>query len=267
MEHMISLGAGVQSSTMALLAMHGEITPMPTAAIFADTGWEPKEVMEHLAFLELILPFPVYRVRKDGPSIPDELSGVGRYSAVPFFTENGGLARRNCTRDFKVLPIQRKQRELLGYKKYQRIPAGSITTWIGISSDESLRMKPSPDRWVINRWPLIELGMTRQDCLDWCQQQGYPQPPKSSCLGCPFHSDKVWAALKATSPDEWAETVLLDAVIRDRGLGQGMRERQFMHRSRIPLGQVTFDHIVQTTDYDAREIDNFTNECEGLCGV
>lgn len=35
--HVISLGAGVQSSTMALMAANGEITPMPKCAIFADT--------------------------------------------------------------------------------------------------------------------------------------------------------------------------------------------------------------------------------------
>ena len=34
----ISLGAGVQSTTMALMAAHGEITPMPHCAIFALTG-------------------------------------------------------------------------------------------------------------------------------------------------------------------------------------------------------------------------------------
>lgn len=40
----LSLGAGVQSTTMALMAAHGEIQPMPDCAIFADTGWEPKAV-------------------------------------------------------------------------------------------------------------------------------------------------------------------------------------------------------------------------------
>ena len=38
--HIISLGAGVQSSTMALMAACGEITPMPQCAIFADTQAE-----------------------------------------------------------------------------------------------------------------------------------------------------------------------------------------------------------------------------------
>ena len=57
----ISLGAGVQSSVMSLMAARGELE-MPDAAIFADTQWEPKEVYDHLNWLEEQLPFPVYRV-------------------------------------------------------------------------------------------------------------------------------------------------------------------------------------------------------------
>jgi len=44
MKHFLSLGAGVQSSTMALMAAKGQIGPMPDAAIFADTQWEPRHV-------------------------------------------------------------------------------------------------------------------------------------------------------------------------------------------------------------------------------
>ncbi len=62
MNHILSLGAGVQSSTMALMAKHGEINPMPDAAIFSDVGAEPKSVYEYLDWLEGELPFPVYRV-------------------------------------------------------------------------------------------------------------------------------------------------------------------------------------------------------------
>src|SRR5689334_16486787 len=62
MLNIISLGAGVQSSTMALMAAHGEITPMPDCAIFADTQAEPKTVYTWLDWLEPRLPFPVYRV-------------------------------------------------------------------------------------------------------------------------------------------------------------------------------------------------------------
>ncbi|MBK8468162.1 MAG: hypothetical protein IPL32_20295 [Chloracidobacterium sp.] len=64
MKHIISLGAGVQSSTMALMAAHGEITPIPDCAIFADTQAEPQSVYTWLDWLEKELPFPVYRVTK-----------------------------------------------------------------------------------------------------------------------------------------------------------------------------------------------------------
>lgn len=64
MIHIISLGAGVQSSTLALMAAHGEITPMPECAVFADTMAEPQSVYTWLDWLEKQLPFPVIRVSK-----------------------------------------------------------------------------------------------------------------------------------------------------------------------------------------------------------
>ncbi len=57
--HILSLGAGVQSSTLALMAAAGEVSPMPTAAIFADTQDEPASVYKWLDWLEKQLPFPV----------------------------------------------------------------------------------------------------------------------------------------------------------------------------------------------------------------
>ena len=59
----ISLGAGVQSSTMAIMAANGEL-PKQDCAIFADTGYEPKAVYRYLEFLKKILPYPVYVVSK-----------------------------------------------------------------------------------------------------------------------------------------------------------------------------------------------------------
>lgn len=49
--HIISLGAGVQSTTLALMAAGGGLTPMPDCAIFADTGEEPSAVYRHLDWL------------------------------------------------------------------------------------------------------------------------------------------------------------------------------------------------------------------------
>src|SRR5262245_38598179 len=109
----ISLGAGVQSSTMALMAAHGEITSMPDCAIFADTGWEPGDVYDWLEYLETKLPFPVYRVFA-GNLRDDVLASAAngtRTANPPFFTKDGlnrGFLRRSCTKEYKIEPIRAK---------------------------------------------------------------------------------------------------------------------------------------------------------------
>lgn len=254
--NILSLGAGVQSSTLALMAARGEIGPMPDAAIFADTGWEPRKVHQYLSWLEKRLPFPVYRVmHKEG--LLEALKSENRVASVPFFTSNGGMVRRQCTNEYKILPIQKKVRELLGYRKYQRIPPGSATMWIGISTDEAVRQKPSRVAWIEHRWPLLELNLSRQNCLDWFEKINAPQPPKSSCLGCPFHSDKEWLLIKNGDKQEWLQTVAMDKYIRTSN--KKMTHEQFMHRSLKSIDEVVFKGEDKT--------DNWGNECEGMCGI
>lgn len=260
--HILSLGAGVQSTTMALMAAYGEITPMPDCAIFADTGWEPRRVYGHLNWLETLLPFPIHRVsggnlRQEiidhaAPQFP-KLSTRKRLAAVPWFMADGGMGMRQCTHEYKLRPIQRKVVALLGGR-----PKGGCTMWVGISTDEAIRMKPSRVQYIVNRWPLIEKGLSRQDCLRWMERHGYPTPPKSSCIGCPFHSDAMWRELKK-NPEEWADAVEVDAAIRNQ---PKMRRQQFMHRSLVPLNEVDL-----STPEDHGQLNMFNNECEGMCGV
>jgi hypothetical protein len=180
----ISLGAGVQSTTMALMAAHGELGPMPDCAIFADTGWEPKAVYTHLEKLRAALPFPVHIVSQGNirSDLMARQNSTGqRFASVPWFTANGGMARRQCTAEYKIQPVRRKLRELLGYEKGQRIPPNSVDVWIGISTDEIQRMKDSRDKWQTHVWPLIDARMSRQDCLRWLGERGW-SAPKSACV-------------------------------------------------------------------------------------
>ena len=48
----LSLGAGVQSSCLALMAQEGLTNHKPDYMIFADTGWEPSFVYEHVEYLK-----------------------------------------------------------------------------------------------------------------------------------------------------------------------------------------------------------------------
>ena len=261
----LSLGAGVQSSTLALMIAHGEV-PMVDAAIFADTGWEPKKVYTWLDWLEKQLPFPVYRVSA-GNLRDDIIAGTNStgqtFRSVPWhmLKPNGetAMGMRQCTSEYKIKPVHRKVRELLGYAPRKRIPAGAADMLMGISLDEIFRMKPSWHKWLVHQWPLIDAGMARHDCLTWMERKGYPLPPKSSCIGCPFHSNDEWRSIKS-DPEAWEDAVMLDKLIRN--VGKNMKSQQFMHRDRVPLDQVDL-----STAADHGQVDMFNNECEGMCGI
>jgi 3'-phosphoadenosine 5'-phosphosulfate sulfotransferase (PAPS reductase)/FAD synthetase len=182
----LSLGAGVQSSTLALMAAQGEID-MPDCAIFADTKAEPKVVYEWLDWLEKELPFPVYRVSQ-GDLESDFLNALsdpnGRCGQPPFMVVNHGknaaAARiwRKCTKDYKLTPIRREVRRM-------KIKAGAnhVYQQIGISLDEVHRIKPSGVRYITNVYPLIDHRMSRHDCTQWMQSNGYPPPPLNLHVG------------------------------------------------------------------------------------
>jgi hypothetical protein len=172
----ISLGAGVQSTTVAPMAAEGLISPMPEAAIFADTRGS---------------------------------SGAG------------GMIGRHRTRDYKVLPIRKKVRELLDMTG-RRMPADPIAeSRIGISTDEAHRMKPADARRIVNRWPLIEAGMSRA--------------PKSSCTFCPFRSDRQRRSL---TREEFEDACALDDRLRDLWSARRDRVKLYLRRSRRPLREV-----------------------------
>lgn len=248
--NIISLGAGVQLTTMALMAAHGEITPMPDAAIFADTGWEPKAVYDHLAWLSSgnVLPFPVHVV--SAGNLRDKVLSGG-YSDVPFFTDKG-IGRRQCTHQFKLRPLRREIRT-----RFEATRKNPVTVWIGISKDEVFRRKEADVQYIKNRWPLLEMEMRRANCLEWLARNGYPKAPRSACNGCPFRNKEDWKAVKAV-PDEWDATVADDHAIRSIRPGV----TQYMHSSLKPLDKADLETLE-----DKGQLNMFNNECEGMCGV
>jgi hypothetical protein len=254
----LSLGAGVQSTTLALMANNGELGDVPDCAIFADTGWEPQSVYAHLEKLKQHLSFPVYTVIA-GNLREDIINGVNskgkRFASVPWHMQkaNGtrAIGMRQCTGEYKIRPIQKKVVELMDGKR----PKGGCEMWVGISTDEIFRMKPSRVKYIVNRWPLIEKRLNRNDCQQWLMKNGW-YAPKSSCIGCPYHSNEQWRSL---TKEEFDDAVKIDKAIRNQPKFKAI---QFMHKSMIPL-----DEVDLRTDEEIGQIDLFNNECEGMCGV
>ena len=277
----LSLGAGVQSSVLALLLSrsHPRLVdsgyPKPDVAVFADTGWEPDYVYQHLDWLEGELQYPLIRVSegdlKTNIKKGRTVSGHN-FVDVPLFTVNGdgkkGMLRRQCTTHYKIKPIYRRVRELAGGQRGRPFPKDThAEMWIGISLDEVGRMKPSRERWVEHRWPLVDIGMTRQDCVEWFNSE-YPgrHLPRSACVICPYRSDEHWLELKQSEPDSYEEAVHFDRWLRHstkNPVRELLHGRPYLHAARRPLDSV----IDEQETEGAKGINHFENECEGLCGV
>lgn len=236
--NILSLGAGIQTTTLALMAARGEI-PRPDFAIFADTGWETVETYQHLDWLEAQLNYKLVRVANG--NIKDTIA-TGQFDPIPWFTTTG-IGQRQCTNQYKLKPIRRYIRQALGSAR-----KAQASVWLGITIDEAHRVKPAREGYISHRWPLIELGMSRADCHAKLARWGI-RAPKSACCGCPYLADREWLH-RRTGPD-WAETVAISHKLADTG--------QYMHRSRKPIDQIDLSRWDQA--------DLFGDECEGICAT
>lgn len=258
----LSLGAGVQSTTLALMAAHGEIGPMPDCAIFADTQDEPLAVYEHLRWMMSpnVLPFPVHIVTAG--KLSEKMLGGDDEARIPFFVEGSGIAKRQCTRNYKMRPIRQKCRALLGVGPRGYVGPGWVEQWIGISTNEAHRIKPSGFRFITRRDPLIEIGMSRRNCESWLRAHDYPIPPKSSCNYCPYQSAAQWRDKKNNHPTDFEAAITVDRALRAPDQIARFRGKLFVHPSRVPLEDVDL-----STWGERGQTDLFGEECEGMCGV
>lgn len=261
---LLSLGAGVQSTTALLLSIEGTL-PKLDGAIFADTGWEPAAVYKHFERISAAAAaagIPVHRVSK-GNLRDDMLSPTSRYASVPYFVLNPdgseGMGRRQCTSEYKLAPINRKVRELLGAKApdFRRVPKGGHTEqWIGFSTDEIQRVSDGFQlSYITKRYPLLELDMSRKDCERFLAARGW-STTKSACIGCPYHGNVQWRNLRDHHPDEWADAVEFDEAIRKRG--ERLNGEAYLHRSRLPLSIAPIDKVTRREwadrQYDALDM-------------
>ena len=173
-----SLGGGVQSSVMTLMASGGAFGQLPDCAIFADTHWEPSTIYTNLDWLSRNLSFPLYVV-DNGRSLRENAKALTNHSGnrsfldLPVYLkgrdgESDGMGRRQCTEHYKIAPVRREMRELLGLSKGQRVPTDTaVELWLGISTDEAIRMRPSRDGWIRNRYP-----SSRPGCPGWTAWSG-----------------------------------------------------------------------------------------------
>lgn len=247
----ISHGGGVQTTALCLMAARGEVGPMPDCAFFADTGGEPAAVYLTLEWLRGQVPFPIHVVRRPGLTLGQLTEAVADGSVArpgtplpPMFywdstTSRVAMMRKHCSAEYKREVVNRAIREAVGLEPGQRLkPAqrASVEVWIGMTKDELFRVAPSRYPLLHHRHPLIELNLTRQDCIRWLQERQHPVPSKSSCVFCPYRTNAQWRWMRDNAPDDFAEACRFDRAIRRGFIGEVGAE-VYLHRSCVPLDQ------------------------------
>lgn len=210
----------------------------PHPDLIADPPkWLQAHARKQGVTVEEIEAFPAY----DGPC--PRCKGTGRQR---------GMARRQCTNEYKLVPIKREVRRLLGYPHPVRVPKGvRVLQLIGISRDEVWRAKDSGIKYSTNVFPLLDLDLRRRDCLRILHRYGLETTVKSACIGCPFHGNVTWRGMRDRHPEEWADVVAFDSEIRKghaaaTAQGQELRGSMYLHRSMLPLAEAPIDRKSRT---------------------
>jgi 3'-phosphoadenosine 5'-phosphosulfate sulfotransferase (PAPS reductase)/FAD synthetase len=204
----ISFSGGVESTTMCVLYGKG------AKAIWVDTGAEHKEMYDRIDFVESKI-----KELHGGDFELIRLKGKGRYKGVDY--ENleemvvvqkfmPSQQRRYCTYYFKIKPID----DFL-------IDAGECELMIGFNYDEqgrtgNLEMNAN----VKYLYPLIENGLTRDDCEDVLKLHGlHPNFPvymlRGGCRMCFFKSEKEYRAMYHLNKKEFEEVMIFEEKIQD----------------------------------------------------
>ncbi|EPZ7023450.1 hypothetical protein ACXPJX_000302 [Serratia marcescens] len=210
--NVLSSGGGTQSNAIICL-IHAGVLPKPDVIVMSDTEREASNVFayqaKHIKALcdEVgieyhIVPKSLYATYDIvGPDEDEPLPGY-------FSTRNGrdkdgwctGKKPTFCSVKWKQEVVQRFLNDRYG-EKY--LTARGVDMWMGISIEEAARrMKVTDGKWR-RRYPLIDMMLTKQMCIQCVEDYGLPTPPASLCWMCPNRDDDLWLFMKENVPEDF----------------------------------------------------------------
>lgn len=233
-----SYGGGKQSVAIAALIVQGKL-PKPDIIVMADTGRERSSTWRYLnEWVQPVLAQHEMRIQ----IAPHSLSTVDLWHEknddgdskpmllIPAFTT---LTKSNSVAKLPTYCSNEwKRRVVMRWLKAQGVERAEM--WLGISRDEAHRMKDSDAKWLTHRYPLIELMMSREDCVRITREMGWPDAPKSTCKICPHLSNSTWLEMQTDDPEDFYEAVRIEREIQKRD------PNIFLHRSAKPLDEIDF---------------------------
>lgn len=209
----LSFGAGTQSTAMLILCAEGRL-PKPDLVIFADTGSETEATYNHVS--NWAIPFCKQHqiefkiVRSHHGALHEHYL---KQRNIPMI----GIAK--CTVDFKVRPIRRHLRTIVGNGKGKVL----VECWLGITNDEATRRQAGDVKWVRNVFPFLDdLPMSREECIALLADRGV-DVGKSGCWLCPYAKKSHWMKLKFEHPELFEFAAKMEEEVQDRLSETGRR--------------------------------------------
>lgn len=229
----ISYGGGVQSTAMLVLAAQGNLGYQIDAALFANVG-EKAEHPETLRYIrQVATPFAeqngiaLHELHKTDRSgnrkdlyehLVNGTKAGKQDDIIPLRGEIGAPMRRGCTRNFKIMVVAK------WLKANGATAANPANVCIGISTDEIGRLSNKrQNNYERPVYPLIDLGLSRNDCLGVIRDVGLEVPPKSACYFCPFTRPNQWAEMRRDQPELFWKAAELEALMNERRERTGVR--------------------------------------------
>jgi hypothetical protein len=216
----MNYGGGVNTiAALVLLKRHGV---RPEAIVMADPGSERRGTIEYrdtvaAEWLRSVgfPPVTVITRIEEGKRNPrawrletlyDECFRIKSLPSIAF-----GL--KKCSAKYKGDP-QRWWSTHQAWILDEWLSGRRVAKVIGYDADELRRVKHEfPNAWEAKRFvpfhPLVDAGLTRDDCVDLIRSEGLAVPPGSACQGCPANTFEEWKALRVDEPDEFARWVAM----------------------------------------------------------
>lgn len=251
MKQFISFSGGVESSAMCVLFAK------TADAIFADTQFEHQQIYDRIDLIEnwckanVRKNFKIHRVVSEKGSLMEHIRNEKLYPSFQM---------RFCTGDFKIKPIEQFLKQ---YKEE------GCEILIGLNYDEKDKRVGNHGLlpFVKYSYPLINNGLTRQNCKDLLTKAGLmPQFPvfmkRGGCIGCYYKSKKEYLAMAHLDPETFNEVLQLE---NDINSGDKNTRKKFF----TILGDTSMQQIKDKSEselFDSSDIYPAINDVTS-CGV
>lgn len=197
----IMFGLGQQSTVLVEMAIEGKL--QVDEIITCDTGEEMPQSYDTLEF---------YKKRLEAANIKFTILKRDYPLYEHFYSQNKvplGWVNPYCSSHFKRDLANSHYRKTLSNGRLYAKDI-EIIEYLGITTDEIGRMKPAKESWKTKEYPLIEMGMSRQDCINYLKDRYIPIPVKSGCWLCPNKSWNYFKEMKYNQPKLFEKLIQLE---------------------------------------------------------